>query len=77
MDWLVTLLSYVFVQTFGLLIAYVASGVLIYLILSKLHSRDVAIALARLDRGAWGVLHVEGPADPSIFDGIIESGGGH
>jgi nitrite reductase (NO-forming) len=34
-------------------------------------------ALARLDRGAWGVLHVEGEADKSIFDGVIESGGGH
>ena len=34
-------------------------------------------ALARLDRGAWGVLHVEGPADKTIFDGEIQSGGGH
>lgn len=34
-------------------------------------------ALARLDRGAWGVLHVDGAADPNIFDGVIESGGGH
>lgn len=34
-------------------------------------------ALARLDRGAWGVLHVEGSADKSIFDGVIQSGGGH
>ena len=34
-------------------------------------------ALARLDRGAWGVLHVEGEADPTIFRGEIESGGGH
>lgn len=34
-------------------------------------------ALARLDRGAWGVLHVTGPADKSIFDGAIQSGGGH
>ncbi len=34
-------------------------------------------ALARLDRGAWGVLHVEGPADKSIFDGDLQSGGGH
>lgn len=34
-------------------------------------------ALARLDRGAWGALHVTGPADPTIFDGVIESGGGH
>ena len=34
-------------------------------------------ALSRLDRGAWGVMHVEGEADPSIFQGEIESGGGH
>jgi nitrite reductase (NO-forming) len=34
-------------------------------------------ALARLDRGAWGVLHAEGEADPSIFEGEIESGHGH
>lgn len=34
-------------------------------------------ALSRLDRGAWGVLTVHGEADHSIFDGVIESGGGH
>lgn len=34
-------------------------------------------ALARVDRGAWGVLHVEGDADQTIYDGDIESGGGH
>ncbi len=34
-------------------------------------------ALARIDRGAWGVLHVEGPADKAIFDGTIEAGHGH
>jgi len=34
-------------------------------------------ALARVDRGAWGVLHVTGEADPAIFDGTTESGGGH
>lgn len=34
-------------------------------------------ALSRLDRGAWGVLHVEGEADPIIFDGEIQSGHGH
>ena len=34
-------------------------------------------ALSRLDRGAWGVLHVTGEADKSIFDGEIQSGGGH
>lgn len=34
-------------------------------------------ALSRVDRGAWGVLEVSGEADPSIFDGDIESGHGH
>lgn len=34
-------------------------------------------ALARLDRGAWGLLRVVGDADKTIFDGVVESGGGH
>jgi nitrite reductase (NO-forming) len=34
-------------------------------------------ALARVDRGAWGVLHVEGEADPTIYDGDIQGGSGH
>ncbi len=34
-------------------------------------------ALARLDRGAWGLLKVTGKADPSIFEGTILPGGGH
>jgi nitrite reductase (NO-forming) len=34
-------------------------------------------ALSRLDRGAWGVLRVAGDKDPSIFDGVIQAGGGH
>jgi nitrite reductase (NO-forming) len=34
-------------------------------------------ALARVDRGAWGMLHVTGEADPSIYDGEIQTGGGH
>jgi nitrite reductase (NO-forming) len=34
-------------------------------------------ALARVDRGAWGVLHVTGEADPTIYDGQIQTGGGH
>lgn len=34
-------------------------------------------ALSRLDRGAWGVLHVTGDADPAIFQGEIQSGHGH
>ena len=34
-------------------------------------------ALARVDRGVWGALHVEGEADPTIYNGQIESGNGH
>jgi nitrite reductase (NO-forming) len=34
-------------------------------------------ALARLDRGAWGLITVEGNASSSIFSGTIEEGGGH
>jgi len=34
-------------------------------------------ALARLERGAWGVLHVEGPENKQIFDGVVQPGGGH
>lgn len=34
-------------------------------------------ALSRVDRGAWGALHVEGEADSTIYDGVIQSGGGH
>jgi nitrite reductase (NO-forming) len=34
-------------------------------------------ALARVDRGAWGVLQVEGPADPNIYEGEIESETGY
>lgn len=34
-------------------------------------------ALARVDRGAWGVLHVTGPGAPDIYDGVIKPGGGH
>jgi nitrite reductase (NO-forming) len=34
-------------------------------------------ALARVDRGAWGMLHVTGEADPAIYDGQIQTGGGH
>lgn len=34
-------------------------------------------ALSRLDRGAWGVLRVDGVADSSVFDGKIETGRGH
>lgn len=34
-------------------------------------------ALARVDRGAWGVLHVEGEADKTIYDGVIQTGNGH
>lgn len=34
-------------------------------------------ALARIDRGAWGVLHVSGPADSSIFSGVQQPVAGH
>lgn len=34
-------------------------------------------ALARIDRGAWGVLHVSGPQDPSIFSGVMQPMVGH
>lgn len=34
-------------------------------------------ALSRLERGAWGVLHVSGQADKNVFNGEIQSGGGH
>lgn len=34
-------------------------------------------ALARTDRGAWGVLHVSGPADPTIFSGVQQPMAGH
>ncbi len=34
-------------------------------------------ALSRLERGLAGVLHVEGPASPEIYDGKIMPGGGH
>lgn len=34
-------------------------------------------ALARVDRGAWGVLHVTGPANKEIFDGVMQHMEGH
>jgi nitrite reductase (NO-forming) len=34
-------------------------------------------ALSRAERGLVGILHVEGPANPEIFDGKVEPGGGH
>lgn len=34
-------------------------------------------ALARLDRGAWGILKVSGDADHSIFHGTFDTGSGH
>lgn len=34
-------------------------------------------ALARIDRGAWGVLHVTGPSDASIFKGAEQPMTGH
>jgi nitrite reductase (NO-forming) len=32
-------------------------------------------ALSRLERGLVGVLHVDGPSDPAIYDGKIEASG--
>lgn len=34
-------------------------------------------ALARLDRGAWGVLRVEGESGPDVFDGEVDKEHGH
>jgi nitrite reductase (NO-forming) len=34
-------------------------------------------ALARVDKGAWGVLQVEGPAEPGVFEGIVQPMKGH
>ncbi len=34
-------------------------------------------ALSRAERGLVGILHVEGPTNPEIFDGKIEPGSGH
>ena len=34
-------------------------------------------ALSRMERGLVGILHVEGPTNPEIFDGKIEPGSGH
>ena len=34
-------------------------------------------ALSRLERGLVGILHVEGPVNPEIYDGKIAPGGGH
>ena len=34
-------------------------------------------ALSRLERGLVGILHVEGPPNPEVFDGKVEPGSGH
>ena len=34
-------------------------------------------ALSRAERGLVGILHVEGPPNPEIFDGKVEPGSGH
>ena len=34
-------------------------------------------ALSRAERGLVGILQVEGPPNPEIFDGKVEAGGGH
>lgn len=45
MLWLFSLLSYVFVQTLGLIIAFVAAAVLLYIVLRKFHSQLAASLL--------------------------------
>lgn len=45
MLWVLSLLSYIFIQTLGLLIAFVAAAILLYIILRRLHSRMVAVVL--------------------------------
>lgn len=52
MFWFLSLVSYVLVQTFGLLIAYVFAAIFIYLILRKLHSRWVTFSLLVVFLGA-------------------------
>lgn len=34
-------------------------------------------ALARVDRGAWGVLHINGSSTPGVFSGVMQSMEGH
>jgi nitrite reductase (NO-forming) len=34
-------------------------------------------ALARVDKGAWGLLKVEGDAQPGVFEGIVQPMKGH
>ena len=34
-------------------------------------------ALSRAERGLIGVLHVDGPPNPEIYDGKMEPGSGH
>ncbi|MEN9560954.1 MAG: hypothetical protein RIQ56_227, partial [Candidatus Parcubacteria bacterium] len=46
MLWGLSLASYVLVQTFGLIIAYCAAALLLYVILRKLHDRHIALLLA-------------------------------
>lgn len=48
---LVSLLSYIFVQTLGLLIAFAAAGVLLYIILRRFNSRTVAVLLVLVFMG--------------------------
>lgn len=43
---LLSLLSYVFVQTLGLLIAFIAAAILLYLVFRKFHSRTIALLFA-------------------------------
>ena len=42
---LLSLLSYIFVQTLGLLIAFVAAAILLYILLRRFNSRPVTLLL--------------------------------
>jgi nitrite reductase (NO-forming) len=48
---LLSLISYVLVQTLGLIIAFIAAGVLLYMILRRFHSRAVTLTLCAVFLG--------------------------
>lgn len=48
---LLSLLSYILVQTLGLVIAFIAAGVLLYMVLSRFHSRRVSLSLCGIFLG--------------------------
>jgi hypothetical protein len=51
MLWLISLLSYVLVQTLGLVIAFIAAAVLLYIILRRFHSRPITLLLCTIFLG--------------------------